>query len=345
MFIPNTVKAVGRAGSGVNNIPVSKLSQRGIPVFNTPGANANAVAELVIASLLLAARHIPDALSFTNNLEGDDTQLSSLVERAKHRFAGTELYGKTLGVVGLGAVGVKVCNAARALGMQVVGFDPQMTVDSAWRLSSEAIPAASLNELLCCSDFISLHVPLNDQTRHLINAGRIGKMKSSTTLLNFSRSAIVDETAVLAALQNATLHAYVSDFPSRALLNDTRVIVLPHLGASTREAEDNCALMVCEQLRDFLESGNIRNSVNFPDIHLSRTEDFRLAFANQNIPGMVSQITAILAESNINIIDMLNKSRGDYAYTLIDINERISTKLLDRILAINGVLSGRVIGL
>ncbi|MGZ8918945.1 MAG: phosphoglycerate dehydrogenase [Methylobacter sp.] len=343
VVIPDTVKAVGRAGTGVNNIPVFEFTKRGVPVFNAPGANANAVTELVIAGLLLAARNISEALSFTKNLECEGDELDALVEQAKNRFSGIELAGKTLGVVGLGAIGVKVSNAAAALGLKVVGFDPQMTVESAWRLSSNAIPAGCLNELLSCSDFVSLHVSLNDQTRHLINDIRIDMMKPSATLLNFSRGPIVDETAVLAALDNSKLQAYVSDFPSRPLLNHSRTIVLPHLGASTTEAEENCAVMVCQQVRDFLENGNIRYSVNFPDIHLSRTEDFRLAIANENVPGMVSQITAILAENNINIVDMLNKSRGDYAYTLIDINDQVSPELLARLISIKGVLSVRAI--
>jgi D-3-phosphoglycerate dehydrogenase len=344
IVIPDTVKAVGRAGSGVNNIPVPELSKRGVPVFNAPGANANAVAELVIASLLLAARNIPEALLFTKNIEGESDELDALVEQAKNRFSGIELAGKTLGVVGLGAIGVKVSNAATALGMKVVGFDPQMSVESAWRLSSDAVPAGSLNELLSCSDFVSLHVSLNDQTRHLIDDMHIDKFKPKATLLNFSRALIVDETAVLAALDNSKLQAYVSDFPSRALLNHSRTIVLPHLGASTAEAEENCSVMVCQQVHDFLENGNIRCSVNFPDIHLPRAEDFRLAIANENIPGMVSQISTILAENNINIVNMLNKSRGDYAFTLIDINDQVSPELLARLLSIEGVLSVRGFG-
>lgn len=343
VVIPDTVKAVGRAGSGVNNIPVDKLSARGVPVFNAPGANANAVTELTIAGLLMAARHIPEALAFVNGLKDEDGGLDAYVEQSKCRFSGIELAGKTLGVVGLGAIGVKVSNVARALGLNVVGFDPQMTLENAWRLSSDAIPADSLNELLSRSDFVSLHVSLNDQTRHLMDDIRIGRMKPNATLLNFSRGEIVDEAALLAALDNAMLRAYVSDFPSPALLNRPRAIVLPHLGASTKEAEENCARMVCEQVRDFLENGTIRCAINFPDIHLSRNEHFRLAIANENIPGMVSQITAILAENNINIVDMLNKSRGNYAFTLIDINERISPELLARLISIKGVLSARAI--
>jgi D-3-phosphoglycerate dehydrogenase len=341
--IPETVKAVGRAGTGVNNIPVSEYSKRGIPVFNTPGANANAVTELTIAGLLLAARNIIDAWHFAKNLDGDGESLDVLVEQGKKRFSGIELAGKTLGVVGLGAIGVKVSNAATALGLKVVGFDPQITVESAWRLSADAIPAGSLDELLSGSDFVSLHVPLNDHTRQLINELCIDKMKPKATLLNFSRAAIVDETAVLAALESSKLHAYVSDFPSRALLNHPRTIVLPHLGASTAEAEDNCSVMVSQQVRDFLENGNIRNSVNFPDVNLSLTDGFRLAIANKNVPGMVSQMTAILAENRINIVDMLNKSRGEYAFTLLDINDQAPPEVLARISSIQGVLSVREI--
>ncbi|WP_442497283.1 phosphoglycerate dehydrogenase [Methylobacter sp. sgz302048] len=341
--IPETVKAVGRAGAGVNNIPVSEYSKRGIPVFNTPGANANAVTELTIAGLLLAARNIADAWYFAKNLDGDGESLDALVEQGKKCFSGFELAGKTLGVVGLGAIGVKVSNAATALGLKVVGFDPQITVESAWRLSADAIPAGSLDELLSGSDFVSLHVPLNDHTRQLINELCIDKMKPKATLLNFSRAAIVEETAVLAALESSKLHAYVSDFPSRALLNHPRTIVLPHLGASTAEAEDNCSIMVSQQVRDFLENGNIRNSVNFPDVNLPLNDGFRLAIANKNVPGMVSQITAILAENRINIVDMLNKSRGDYAYSLLDINDKVPMEALARLSSIQGVLSVRAI--
>ncbi len=341
--IPETVKAVGRAGTGVNNIPVSECSKRGIPVFNTPGANANAVTELTIAGLLLSARNITDAWYFTKNLDGYGESLEVLVEKGKKRFSGFELAGKTLGVVGLGAIGVKVSNAATALGLKVVGFDPQITVESAWQLSSEAIPAGSLEELLSCSDFVSLHVPLNDHTQQLINELCIDKMKPKATLLNFSRAAIVDETAVLAALESCKLHAYISDFPSRLLLNHSGAIVLPHLGASTAEAEDNCSVMVSQQVRDFLENGNIRHSVNFPDVNLPITDGVRLAIANKNVPGMVSQITAVLADNKINIVDMLNKSRGDYAYSLLDINDQAPAEVLARLSSIHGVLSVRVI--
>lgn len=341
--IPETVKAVGRAGAGVNNIPVAEYSERGIPVFNAPGANANAVTELALAGLLLAARNITDAWHFTKNLKGEGDELEAQVEQGKKRFSGFELAGKTLGVVGLGAIGVNVSNAAAALGLNVIGFDPQMTVESAWKLSSDAIPAGSLDELLSSADFVTLHVPLNDRTRQLINGSRIEKIKPNATLLNFSRAQIVDECAVLAALDSSKLHAYVTDFPSRALLDHDRTIVLPHLGASTAEAEDNCTAMVSEYVRDFLENGNIRRAINFPEVSLPRTDDLRLAIANKNIPSMVSQITAILAEHRINIVDMLNKSRGEYAFTLIDIGDQVSSQLLSQLSSIQGILSVRVV--
>jgi D-3-phosphoglycerate dehydrogenase / 2-oxoglutarate reductase len=341
--IPDTVKAVGRAGTGVNNIPVADYSNRGIPVFNAPGANANAVAELVIAGMLISARNIEPALDFVRTLEGDDDSLDTQVEKGKKQFAGFELTGKTIGVVGLGAIGVKVCNAATALGLNVIGFDPQMTVESAWQLSSSAVKAGSLDELIARADFISLHVPLNDHTRHLINATRVDRMKNNVTLLNFARAPVVDEAVVVSALNSGKMHAYVTDFPSNALLNHAKAILLPHLGASTSEAEDNCAIMVAEQIQDFLENGNIRRSVNFPDVVLPRTEGVRLAIANENVPNMVSQITTALAENSLNIIDMLNKSRGNYAYTLIDIETAVDATTLEHIKAIHGVLSVRVI--
>jgi D-3-phosphoglycerate dehydrogenase / 2-oxoglutarate reductase len=341
--IPETLKAVGRAGTGVNNIPVAEYSKLGIPVFNAPGANANAVAELVIAGMLLVARNIPAALNFIRTLEGDDDSLNTQVEHGKKGFAGFELAGKTLGVVGLGAIGVKVSNAATALGLTVIGFDPQMTVESAWKLSSSAVKAASLDDLLSRSDFITVHVPLNEHTRGLINSQRIERIKKQATVLNFSRAAVVDEAAVVNALDNGKLHAYVSDFPSNMLLRHPRSIELPHLGASTAEAEDNCAAMVAEQVRDFLENGNIRYSVNFPDVSLPRTDGVRVAIANENVPNMVSQITAALAENNLNIVDMLNKSRGSNAFTLIDVDAPIPAKTISQLQAIHGVLSVRVI--
>lgn len=343
--ITSNVKAIGRAGAGVNNIPVAECSKRGIPVFNAPGANANAVAELVIAGMLISARNIEPALAFVRTLQGDDQSLDAQVEKGKKEFAGMELAGKTIGVIGLGAIGVKVCNAATALGMQVIGFDPQMTVESAWKLTSAAMQAASLDELLAKSDFVSIHVPLNDHTRQLINATRIERMKDNATVLNFSRAGVVDEAHIIAALNNGKLHEYVCDFPSNALLNHPKAVTLPHLGASTAEAEENCAIMVADQLREFLINGNLRNAVNFPDCYLPRTEGLRLAIANENVPNMVGQITSALAEHNLNIIDMLNKSRGNYAYTLIDLDadNQVDDLTLERIRSIHGVLSVRVI--
>ena len=344
--IPDSVKCVGRAGAGVNNIPVAEYSQRGIPVFNAPGANSNAVKELAVAGMLLASRHICEAWDFARKLEStDDELINQTVEKGKKNFAGTELAGKTLGVIGLGAIGVKVANAALALGMNVIGFDPSMTVDSAWQLSSTVEKALGVDDLVGRSDFITLHVPLNDHTRNLINPSRIDLLKSRAVLLNFSRSGIVDEAAILAALEAGKLRNYVCDFPTAALLGRKGVILLPHLGASTEEAEDNCAVMVADQIRDFLENGNIRNAVNFPEVASHRADETvsRLSVANANVPNMVSQISSALGEANLNIVDLLNKSRGEYAYTLVDLSNQVPAETLDRIRAINGVLSARVI--
>lgn len=341
--IPESVKCVGRAGAGVNNIPVPDYSKRGIPVFNAPGANANAVKELTIAGMLLASRHICAAWDFTRGLSGDDEVLSQAVEKGKKNFAGIELAGKTLGVLGLGAIGVRVANTALALGMKVVGFDPLLTVDSAWQLSSSVERAASVDDLVSKADFLSLHVPLNDQTRQIINATRIGLMKKGAVLLNFSRAGIADDASLAQALEEGKLGAYVCDFPTAALMNKKGVILLPHIGASTEEAEDNCAVMVADQIRDYLENGNIRNSVNFPEVIMPRTEGFRLGVANENVPNMVGQISSALAEANLNIIDLLNKSRGDYAYTLIDLSAEVPPATLEKIRGIGGVLTARTL--
>jgi len=342
--IAASVRAVGRAGVGVNNIPVAELSRRGVPVFNTPGANANAVKELVLAGLFLAARNIGPAWLFARDLSGDDAAIEEAVEAGKKRFVGFELPGRTLGVVGLGAVGVEVANSALALGMKVLGYDPQLTVQRAWQLSSSVEQALSLDDLFARSDAISVHVPLNEDTRALVNGARLGMMRAGGTILNFARAAIVDEAAVLAALDQGRLHAYVCDFPKRALKEHPGVITLPHLGASTGEAEENCAIMVVEQLRDFLENGNIRNSVNYPEAVLPRVPNTtRLGVANRNVPNMVGQISTCLAAQNINIADLLNKSRGEYAYTLIDADGMLGAELLARIRAIDGVLSARIL--
>ncbi|MGH8131731.1 MAG: phosphoglycerate dehydrogenase [Steroidobacteraceae bacterium] len=342
--IAPSVRAIGRAGAGVNNIPVSQMSRRGIPVFNAPGANANAVKELVLGSLFVAARNILPAWLFTRALSGDDAAIDAAVEQGKKSFVGFELPGRTLGVVGLGAIGVEVANSALALGMKVLGYDPQITVRRAWQLSSSVEQALSLEDLFARADAITVHVPLNEHTSGLVDAARLALMRPGGTLLNFARAAIVDDTAVLGALAAGRLHAYVCDFPNNALKDHPKVVTLPHLGASTGEAEENCAIMVAEQLRDFLENGNVRNSVNYPEAVLPRVPNTtRLAIANSNVPNMVGQISTCLAVQRINIADLLNKSRGEYAYTLIDADGELGEELLAMIRAIEGVLSARIV--
>jgi D-3-phosphoglycerate dehydrogenase len=339
-----SIKAIGRAGAGTNNIPVAKMTQRGVPVFNAPGANSNAVKELVLASMFLAARNIPQSLDFVRKLEGDDKAMHEAVEAGKKKFVGFELPGRTLGVIGLGAIGVKVANAALELGMTVYGFDPAMTVTNAWQLNSGVRQALSVDDLVSKSQFISVHVPLLDATRGLINADRLKMMKKQGVILNFARAEIVDEKAVVEALNAGTLHGYACDFPSNALKGHPRVIATPHLGASTGEAEDNCAVMVADQIRDFLEVGNVRNSVNFPEAVMPLPPGVtRLCIVNANVPNMVGQITTALAKHNLNISDLLNKSRGDIAYTLVDVDSAIPQSVADEIAAINGVLATRVI--
>ena len=342
--IPPSVKAIGRAGAGTNNIPVAAMSARGVPVFNAPGANANAVKELVLASMLLAARNIAPALEFVRGLEGSDEQLHKLVEDGKKNYVGFELPGRSLGVIGLGAIGVKVANAALELGMEVWGYDPAMTVHNAWQLNSGVRQALSVDDLVSKSQFISVHVPLLPATRGLINAERIRLMKKPGVLLNFARAEIVDEDAVLAALADGSVRAYACDFPSNKLRGQRGFIATPHLGASTGEAEDNCAVMVAEQLREFLEAGNVRNSVNFPEAVMPLAPGKqRLTVVNANVPNMVGQITTALARRQINIADLLNKSRGDLAYTLVDVDQAIPPELVADIAAIQGVLATRVI--
>jgi len=342
--IPDSLLAVARAGAGTNNIPVAALSARGIPVFNAPGANANAVKELVLAGLFLAARNICQAWNFARSLEGDDHALDLAVEKGKKNFIGFELPGRTLGVIGLGAIGVEVANTAQALRMNVLGFDPQITVQRAWQLSSAVQQTLSLDDLFARSDMLSVHVPLNEQTRALVNAARLKLMRPGGVLLNFARAQIVAENDVVAALDAGHLHAYICDFPTNALKNHPRAITLPHLGASTGEAEDNCAAMAADTLRDFLENGNVRNSVNFPEAVLPRIPGtMRLAIANSNVPNMVGQISTGLASAGINIADLLNKSRGEYAYTLIDTDGVIDESLISRIGQIKGVLSARIV--
>ncbi len=343
MEIPDTLKAVGRAGAGVNNIPVNAMSGQGIPVFNAPGANANAVKELVVAGMLLACRNICQAWGFAQNLEGDDEAIHKQAEKGKKQFVGFELPGRTLGVIGLGAIGIQVANVALKLGMNVIGFDPEITVQSAWKLSSEVQQASSVEDLLSKSDFVTFHVPLVDSTRHMINAERIKVMKKGAVILNFARDGIVDDVAVSQAIKDDKIYAYVCDFTNGLLKNHDRVITLPHLGASTKEAEDNCAIMVAEQVSDYLENGNIHNSVNFPEVHMPRTEGHRIAIANSNVPNMVGQISTLMAQASLNIIDLLNKSRGDLAYTLADVDKEIPEELVDGIRSIDGVLNVRII--
>ena len=344
MEMPGTVLAVARAGAGTNNVPVARLSARGIPVFNAPGANANAVKELVVAGMLMAARNLCPAWSFVRGLQGGGEELERQVEAGKKRFVGFELPGRTLGVVGLGAIGVEVANAAHLLGMKVLGYDPQITVQRAWQLSSGVEQSVSLDDLFARSDMVTVHVPLLDATRGIVNAQRLGLMRAGGVILNFARAGIVDEPAVLAALDAGSLSAYVCDFPTSANKGHPKVVALPHLGASTGEAEENCAMMVAETLRDYLENGNVRHSGNFPEAVLPRVPGtHRLAIANSNVPNMVGQISTQLAAAGLNIADLLNKSRGELAYTLIDTDAPVPPGVLEGITRIQGVLSARLL--
>ena len=344
MEIPESLLAVGRAGAGVNNIPVDAMAARGIPVFNAPGANANAVKELVIAGALLAARNLCQGWQYVNELEGDGAELNKKVEAGKKQFVGYELPSRTLGVLGLGAIGVQVANTALSLGMRVIGFDPQMTVQRAWELSSGVEQARSLDDLVARCDVLTMHIPLVDATKNLLNEQRIGLMPNGSVILNFSRGGIVDNEAVLAALAAGKLSNYVTDFPSRELMGNDKVIGLPHLGASTHEAESNCAVMVADNLRNYLEHGVIHHSVNFPEVEMPRANAHRLTLANENVPNMVGQISTVLADQGLNIEDLLNKSRGDLAYTIVDLNGDVTEETLTQLRAIEGVLSVRDLG-
>lgn len=341
--IPESLWVVGRAGAGVNNVPVARLTMLGIPVMNAPGANANAVKELVVGGLLLACRNILPAWDFARQLTGDDATLNTLVEKGKSQFAGFELLGETLGVIGLGAIGVKVANAAIGLGMRVIGYDPTITVKRAWELSAVVEQASSVDDIVSRSRFVTVHVPLVPETKELINAARIQLMQPNAVVLNFSREGVVSTDALLEALNHKKLYAYVTDFPVGTIRNHPRVIALPHLGASTVQAEENCAVMVVDQVRDYLEVGVIHNSVNFPEVVIPRTEGARLAVVNQNIPNMVGQISTALAEAGLNIVDMLNQSRKDIAYTLVDMDQNIGAATLHKIRAIKGVLRTRMV--
>lgn len=341
MEIPSSLKAVGRAGAGVNNIPVDKLSKMGIPVFNAPGANANAVKELVIAGMLLASRNICQAWDFARQLEGSDEEIGKAVEAGKKNFGGIELPGRTLGVIGLGAIGRRVANSAASLGMNVIGYDPGITVEGAWKLSSDVKQARGIDDLLSSVDYVTFHVPLVESTRNLINVERLRLMKKGVIILNFARAGIVDDEAVSAAIKEGQVYAYVCDFPTNLLKNHDRVIALPHLGASTVEAEDNCAIMVADQVKSYLEAGNIVNSVNFPEVVMPYTEGCRIGIVNSNVPNMVGQISTAMANAGLNIVDMLNKSKGELAYTLIDVDQSVPGSVIKDIAAIEGVLAVR----
>ena len=343
MELPGSLLAVARAGAGVNNIPVEALSQRGIPVFNAPGANANAVKELVMGALLMVARNLPDAREYARDLKGSDAAIGAAVEAGKKRFVGFELPSRTLGVIGLGAIGVQVANAALALGMQVVGYDPKISVRRAWQLSAGVEQANQIEEIFQRANVISPHVPLNGHTRALVNRARLELLAPGAIVLNFSRQGVVDDDAVLDLIRSGRIRSYVTDFPTAALKDHPNVLCLPHLGASTREAEANCAVMVAENLKAFLEHGNIRDSVNFPDALLRRHRPHRLAIANANVPSMVGQISIALAEANINIADLLNVSRGELAYTLVDVDQPVAEATMKRIAAIDGILCARLL--
>ena len=339
--IPASVRAIGRAGAGTNNIPVAAMSERGVPVFNAPGANANAVKELVLLGMLLAARNVAPALQFVGGLDATAADLEHRVEDGKKAFAGYELAGQTLGIIGLGKIGCLVADAAIRLGMQVLGFDPEITVDAAWSLPSQVKRAASVNEVLRGAQFVSLHVPLVDATRGLVNDANIGLMRPGAVLLNFSREGVVADSAVLDALEAKRLAQYVCDFPGAAIHGRAGVIALPHLGASTREAEENSAVMVVDQLRDYLENGNVSNAVNFPAVSMARESAYRVAIANANVPNMLGQISTAMANAGLNIHNMVNKSRGDMAYTLVDVDSPVAPEVQAGMAAIHGVLAVR----
>ena len=341
MDIAASVRAIGRAGAGTNNIPVKAMSARGVPVFNAPGANANAVKELVLAGMLMAARNLAPALRFTAALDVNSPDLDKAVEDGKKSFAGFEIAGQTLGIIGLGKIGCLIADAAIKLGMDVLGFDPEITVDAAWSLPSQVRRSGSVNEVLRNARFVTLHVPLVDATRHLVNDGNIGLMKPGAVLLNFSREGVVSDNAVLESLTAGHLGQYVCDFPGAALHGQPNVIALPHLGASTAEAEENCAIMVVDQLRDYLENGNVVNAVNFPQVSMSRESPWRLAIANANVPNMLGQISTAMAHAGLNIHNMVNKSRGDMAYTLVDVDSAVGDAVIASLASIPGVLSVR----
>jgi len=345
--VPKSLLAVARAGAGVNNVPVEQYSKQGIVVFNTPGANANAVKELVMAGMLLATRGILPGIAYVNSLASmtDAAEMAALLEKEKSRFAGGEIKGKTLGIVGLGAIGSMVAEMALAMGLKVVGFDPALSIDAAWRLSNEVSRMENLQSLLARSDYISLHVPAMAATRHLINADALAMVKPGAVLLNFARETIVDSAAVLASLAQGKLGKYVCDFPEPALLNHTQVIAMPHIGASTEESEENCAVMAANELMDYLANGNITNSVNYPAVSMARNAGLtRITFSNHNVSGVLGQVLSVLAGNKVNVIDMMNKSRGELAFNLIDVASRPADDVMAAIAAVDNVIRVRVIG-
>ena len=339
--VPASVKAIGRAGAGTNNIPVKAMSARGVPVFNAPGANANAVKELVLAGMLMAARNLAPAQRFVEKLDPSSADLDKTVEDGKKNFAGYELAGQTLGIIGLGKIGCLVADAAIKLGMNVLGYDPEITVDAAWSLPAQVKKATSVTDVLKNANFISLHVPLVEATRDLVNEKNVGLTKPGAVILNFSREGVVSDSAVLAALDSGQLGWYICDFPSGKILKHPKVVALPHLGASTREAEENCAIMVADQLRDYLEHGNVTNAVNFPQVTMGRESRFRVAIANANVPNMLGQISTAMAHAGLNIHNMVNKSRGDMAYTLVDVDSPVGDSVIAALKGIEGVLAVR----
>lgn len=344
MEFGSDLKAVARAGAGVNNIPIDACSEKGVVVFNTPGANANGVKELVMAGLLLASRKIVPGIEWTKSLQGKGAEVPKLVEKGKGEFVGPEIKGKTFGVIGLGAIGVLVANAAEALGMEVFGFDPFISVEAAWGLSTNVQRANNLDALFASCDYISLHVPYNDKTKNTINKESISIMKDGVRILNFARGELVNNADIAAALESGKVSCYVTDFPDDEVLKMKNVVPIPHLGASTPESEDNCAIMACLQLKDFLENGNIKNSVNFPNCALGeKSGRTRITILHKNIPDMVHQITAVLGKEKINIEDMINKSKGNLAYTMIDAGDKISDKMNAALKAIEGVIRVRVL--
>jgi len=343
MTLPSSLKAIARAGAGVNNIPIDKCSEKGIVVFNTPGANANGVKELVILGMLMACRNVVEGIAWAKGLVGEGDKVPDLIEKGKSKFAGTEIMGKKLGVVGLGAIGTMVANTAEGLGMEVWGYDPFLSIEAAWRLSRNTKKAPSLDKLLAECDFVTLHVPQNKDTKGFMNAEKFAVMKKGTVLLNFARGGLVDTPSLKKAIADGIVACYVTDFPDEEIIKTEKVIPIPHLGASTEESEENCAVMAAMQLMDFLENGNIKNSVNFPECSLERSDKARLTISNKNEPGMIEKITRLLADNKINIADMINKSKGNLAYNIIDVDGDVKPDLTDKIKSIEGVVGVRVL--